>query len=68
MSLLLEKNRALSDRIIEAEDSLKVLREEKVTYTDQLEELLKEKEMANKELEIVKDELMALRTHVRYDI
>ena len=64
MSILLKDNRELTEKLKTAEKSLKKLREEKVTFTDRLQAVLIEKETAEKQLVMIQDELIALRTHV----
>ena len=64
MSILLKDNRELTEKLKTAEKSLKKLREEKVTFTDRLQAVLIEKESVEKQLVMIQDELIALRTYV----
>ena len=64
MSILLKDNQELTEKLKTTEKSLKKLREEKVTFTDRLQAVLIEKETVEKQLVMIQDELIALRTHV----
>lgn len=66
MAHLLETNRTLDNKIKELENVLEAIQDDKADLYDKLQTVEKEKELVQKDLESVKDELVAYQTHVRF--
>lgn len=65
MAHLLETNRTLDNKVKELENVLEAIHDDKADLYDKLQTVQKEKDLIQKDLDSVKDELVAYQTHVR---